>query len=246
MMGPSVTVLPLVFDKHLNVAAGVCSTLGGVAITLLPYMHETLISKFGWKMAMSVLTCLVAQATSFAALYFPRYIHKTKRAKSNPCRELFSFRPLCLYAASFLANFSAPAFTQLVPDFALSRGMTLYDSSMILAIMGTTSMLSRFLITVTGKCTRGKSMWMLFIGFGCRAVLMVLPAVHSYWSLVAVGMVIGVSWGIHGTVIATSVADSFGLRLLPYIVGICNFFTGISFYMGLPFAGILLSSNISY
>ena len=239
MIGPALTVTPLTFDKHRNVAAGIASSISCISLTLMPSIYELLISHFDWRTTFVLLACFVAQGAVMGSLCFPAHIVTKHHKVSISWRDIVSLNTLLLYFAAFLSNFAGNLFNQLVPDVALSRAMSRYDASVILFSLGMASLAVRILVAVTGRFTRGRSMLILLVAFAIRSPVILMPFIYSFWPLLFMGIIIGSSWGLHATVVAMSVADVFGLDRMPYIVAISSSIIGCSSYASLPFAGEL-------
>ena len=66
MFGPATTVIPLIFDRYVNVAAGVASVIAGAATIGFPYLFESWVSGLGCRTALVCLACMALPGTVMA------------------------------------------------------------------------------------------------------------------------------------------------------------------------------------
>ena len=237
MVGPSVTIIPLVFEQNTNVAAGMSSSISGLVLTFMPYLLDILLTLYGWRICLCIMACLVIQSTVMGALFLPSKIKKINTSGIFFFKQMFPPGSYFLYIAGFLTNFTTTIFVNVLPDFAYTRGMSTRQGSLLVTIVGFSSLISRFLASVTVRVTRGKSAVLLLIILASRCIYIVIPSIHSFWPLISVSVVIGLGWGLHACLVATSIADIFGLKNLPSILPMNYLAMGLSSYLCLPFAG---------
>ena len=241
MVGPGVTVIPLIFDVHVNIAAGISSAIAGIGLIGFPYMFDFLISHFGWRYSMVILSCILLQGVVMAAMVFPSELRRSKQPQLSSnvtmCRDIFSWPAILLYVSTFLGFCPALIFSILVPDHALSCGLTVLDGSLVLATAGVGNFIGRLGCGLVGNYTKGLSVLLIMLSFSSRTLMIFLPMITTFWPMAAVAFVVGIGWGVHASVFATSIAEVFGLRLMPHIVGITFLMIGLPPYVALPFSG---------
>ena len=235
------TVIPLVFDRYVNVAAGVASVIGGAAIIGFPYVFESWISGLGCRTALVCLACMALQGAVMAALISPSQMRRKQTVTPESCHHLMkktcSLWSLSLYIASALGSLPLLIFQLLAPDQAVQAGFNYHQAYSVISIAGMGSVIGRCLVALTGKYTRGSSVLIITLALVSRASVIVFPSISSYWSLVTLAVVIGLGWGIQATLVSTAVAEAFDLQLLPGILAFRFVSVGLSSYVALPFAG---------
>ena len=240
-------MIPLIFDVHVNIAAGISSAIAGIGLIGFPYMFDLLISHFGWRYSMVILSCISLQGVAMAAMIFPSELRRPKQPQLsshvNICRDMFSWPAILLYGSTFLGVCPALIFSILVPDHALSCGLTALDGSLVLTIAGVGNFIGRFGSGLVGNYTKGKSVLLIMMSFSSRTLMVFLPRINTFWPMTAIAFVVGIGWGVHASVFATSIAEVFGLRLMPHIVGITFLMIGLPPYVALPFSGELTMST---
>ncbi|KAK7094957.1 monocarboxylate transporter 14-like [Littorina saxatilis] len=116
---PSVTIVSTYFHEYRVVANGISLAAPGIGVLIGPYLLRWLIGAHGWRYAMSIFGCILAQTCVLACLFFPHDPSVTpscchKRRPPPPPPETKLLQPPEDRSLSRLKNAHSPGVKEMV------------------------------------------------------------------------------------------------------------------------------------
>ena len=123
-------------------------------------------------------------------------------------------------------------------DFAVENDLSKDVGATLVSVVGVSSLLSRLIVAVIGQCLHCSHIHLFNIGSLIRGVgTLLMPVAPSFWSLVVCSVLHGAGLGVQIGVLASLLAEVFGLHRLPIVGGYSVVSAALGAMAGTPIAG---------
>ena len=235
-------VLPgFVFDKHKSIMLILTSMGNGVGVLTIPYLFQYLIRTMGWRMTMVIHGCIIAQAHIIVAITIKDIPISNPKAdkKKLALRTIIGIDLILFFIHQILYNFGSVIAFVFTADLANHNNMTKKEGSLLVSIVGLSSVAIRLLLGLLGKYFYLDAIILFATGHILRGVgIAVLPlSINLIWHCYLCSVVIGVGFGLQVGLLVPSIVKIFGQDWTPMVTGISLMASGIGSLGGAPFAG---------
>ena len=242
-------VLPgFVFGKQNSIMLILTSAGAGVGILTIPYLFQYLIRTMGWRMTMIIHGCIIAQAHIIVAITIKDIpITNSKPDKNkNALRRIVGIDLFLFFINQILWNFGGVIALVFTADLANDRNLTKTDASLLVSLVGLSSVVIRLLLGLVGKYVYLDAIIIFTLGHILRGSgIILLPlSINLLWCSCLCSIVIGVGFGIEVGLLVPSITKIFGQDQTPMAAGISLMGSGIGSLGGPPLAGEILFQHM--
>ncbi|MCP5027088.1 MAG: MFS transporter [Actinomycetia bacterium] len=237
---PLFAVVASWFRRHIASAQGVAATGPGLGTLILLPVSERLIENYGWRTSYQILAAVCAVGFVIAWMLMKKSPTEAPKQAAAHRRAVVGTRQFKIMAAGGLLMSAAlmPAFILVVP-FAQDDGFSSSRAALIPAIIGTSSILGRLVLTgLAGRIGPVRMFQICLIaqpvGYGVW-----LAFGDSYTGLIVFAVLLGISYGGFVALVGAVAAHLFGVVGIGSIMGLLYFASGVGSGIGPPLTGFL-------
>lgn len=242
-------IVPFWFTKRRALAIGVISSGGGFGSIAIAHLLNTLICKYGWRVALRIFSAITLFIVESAAVTFKLPSDVTHRVKGRKVTidTLLLKDPVfkvCSIAFLFSGMGYFPIFV-ILADVAMETGHSRDQGVNLIMIMGITHTIGRIFAGIAAdKCDR-LHIWAISLCLGGIAVMFIgfeLPfSVLS--TLVGIFSFFG---GAVPSLFSVILADLFGIKRIASTIGGALAIFSLGTFLGVPIAGWLFKATGNY
>ena len=229
------------FTTKRNLATGLAVSGIGVGMFLNAPLVDACTNLYTWRGAAVIFGGVSLNACVFAALLRPlpgiTDVHESQ-ALLPDTRLLREWRLVVFALVELLWNIGGAIYLTLLPDFAYTRGLSKYDSGMLLSHLGIGSLIGRLFLAFGTNC-RDCNTLLLYIAATFISGVAMFTTISSvnYALFVTCSVVYGSCFGLQAGLAPVITADLFGLERLTAAYGYLLLGDGIGCIIGPPMAG---------
>lgn len=235
---PSISAVGEWFKVRRDIALGIAISGIGCGTLVAAPLSAVLIERYGWRTAFEIFGVSSAALVLVAAALLAKPPIVGEKIKVNLEREMRTPAFALQYIALFFAGIAVYVSFVFLPDYATKIGISRVAGAALIGYIGASSVVGRLgldaLAPRFGLITMYQVAYALLLasfGFWLTA--------HSYASLVAFGLVMGVGYGGIAAMAPAVAASVFGIAGLGEMLGVLFTGFGIACVVGPPLAGFL-------
>ncbi len=232
------------FDRRRTMAMALIGIGIGIGTLVLGPVSGWLVESYGWRVACRWIAVgsIVPFAAGFAAVSRPPI--RTDSKTSTGQRKLMKDRVfLIIFFSSLFYAIALFAVLGFVVDIVTGNGVSPRAASLLIGIVGASSIAGRVLIGLTSNrfsIVRAKQVCMALIS---TSILIWLLSGGNFAALAVFAAVLGIAYGGYVSVSPAVVAYLFGTEGLGGTIGLTFLGAGIGGLIGPPFAGWLIDTS---
>ena len=242
---PSIAAVGEWFKVHRDIALGIAISGIGCGTLVAAPVSAMLIERYGWRGAFEIFGWTSAALLLLCAALLTRPPIIGEKKKVSIAGEMRTPAFAVLYLSLFFAGIAVYVSFVFLPAYATDIGIGRVAGAAVIGYIGAASVVGRLGLNALaprfGLLTMYQSAYaILLVSFGLW-----LPA-HSYASLVAFGLVMGVGYGGIAAMAPAVTANIFGIEGLGELLGIVFTGFGVACLVGPPLAGVLVDYTHDY
>ncbi|XP_033757430.1 monocarboxylate transporter 9-like [Pecten maximus] len=264
-----IVVVGLNFQKKRSVATGFASCGAGVGAFIFPPMIQLAREEYGDSGFFVLLAGMALNICVFGSLCFPSYLEINKNhpelltkstlslslhsltRRQHFCKVISVLRNLpflCICLSQLASHVGIYMMYVHIPNFAISRGSTEGQASILLAASGLMNCVSRLLVGMAGNADNISNCLLYFGTFGMLGISTVLFPLYgnTYVGQLAYSIILGTYSGSCYVLLSTLTAEMVGIEFLVSAFGIAMIFTGLGTLVGPPLAGFIVDGGGTY
>lgn len=264
-----VVVVGLNFQKKRSVATGFASCGAGVGAFIFPPLIQVARQEYGDSGFFFLLAGMALNISVFGSLCFPSYLEVNKNhleklttsklslslhsltGRQHFCKVisvLWNLPFLCICLSQLSSHVGIYMMYVHIPNFAISRGSTEEQASILLAASGLMNCVSRLLVGMAGNADNISNSLLYFGTFGMLGISTVLFPLFgaTYIGQLAYSVILGTYSGSCYVLLSTLTAEIVGIEFLVSAFGIAMIFTGVGTLVGPPLAGFIVDGGGTY
>ncbi|XP_071183883.1 monocarboxylate transporter 10-like [Salvelinus alpinus] len=255
---PGMIMVSQYFTTKRSLATGIVMSGGAAGALVQTRLHLFLIDVLGWRQSLRVFSGLMIICVITGFTYLPLNPKGYNRSvvdnlKNSPLKKfvvdlgLWKDKIFLIWvAANGLCKFGFfIPYVHLVKH-AVQLGIPVHSATNIMLFLGLTSMVSRIIF---GRICDSERINRLYINqasvFGVGLLYMLIPLLHSYGSLVAFGLFLGIADAGNYILLPVLTFDLMGAEKMPVAWGFMLTVNAVS-CLGPPFAGWVNDMTGSY
>ncbi|KAK6167927.1 hypothetical protein SNE40_021850 [Patella caerulea] len=250
----SIVVVSMACKRSVSAAMVLITAGGGCGSSILPYLFQFLIDKYGWRGAFFVIAGLSLQPMVFGFLMtafmdqltasrghrVEKAVVTVKEKMKLMCRPEFITVALCALTAFSAAN----GFLFIIADYANNKNQN--------------GVFFIFLMTIISTCGRLAFGFLNLLSFVNSRVLLTIGAILSGGSLICLGFVtqyatilgilviLGFNYGGQTGIYGVAILDLVGPQTFSLALGLCSTLNGAACAIGGGIYGLLFDMSGSY
>ena len=242
---PSIAAVGEWFKVHRDIALGIAISGIGCGTLVAAPVSAMLIERYGWRGAFEIFGWTSAALLLLCAALLTRPPIIGEKKKVSIAGEMRTPAFAVLYLSLFFAGIAVYVSFVFLPAYATDIGIGRVAGAAVIGYIGAASVVGRLGLNALaprfGLLTMYQSAYaILLVSFGLW-----LPA-HSYASLVAFGLVMGVGYGGIAAMAPAVTANIFGIEGLGELLGIVFTGFGVACLVGPPLSGVLVDYTHDY
>jgi MFS family permease len=242
---PSVAAVGEWFKIHRDIALGIAISGIGCGTLVAAPVSAMLIERYGWRTAFEIFGWTSAALLVLCAALLARPPVVGKKNKVSIAGEVHTPAFALLYISLLLAGVAIYVSFVFLPAFAADIGASRVAGATLIGYIGAASVVGR--LGLNAVAPRFGLLTMYQVAYVILLVSFALwLTAHSYSSLVAFGLLMGVGYGGIAAMAPAVTANLFGIEGLGELLGILFTGFGVACIVGPPVAGILVDRTLDY
>jgi len=247
---PLLTVIGKSFDKRrarANAANAIALSGVGLGTALMSYLITSLLSRYGWRQAYTIVAALGVVAYLMCLLLLDDNNVAVPASKSTEKRVIDWSIFKRLYVANLLSTIIQHVPFVFLVTYARSLGSDEVSSSLLIGTIGVSNVIGRLGLGIISPKYRVVPLY--------KASMLAMALVYVLWfgsaylgpafyALVAFACIFGFFYGLYLASFPGVLAEFFGVRNLGFVMGRSYTAGGVGAVIGLPLLGFMLDLKV--
>ncbi|XP_033724506.1 monocarboxylate transporter 9-like isoform X2 [Pecten maximus] len=237
---PSIVIVGIYFDKRRALATGIAMCGSGIGCFAFAPIYEVLLTKYGWRGALLIMSAITLNGTVAASLFRPlgRSCQKSEQNESNTCNDgeqvtRITWNKCCTHVCAIL--------TDVFDTSLLSRPVVVVSAlSSFLFMLGISDTMTRILVGYISDKPWANSILINNVVLITGGVATIFVPFYGQFEVLAVyAIVTGATIGVFMTLRTIIMVELLGIQNLSRSYGLMSLSMGISSFAGSPIGGAL-------
>src|SRR5271166_1866609 len=242
---PSIAAVGEWFKVHRDIALGIAISGIGCGTLVAAPLSAVLIERYGWRTSFEIygVASTVLLLVCAALLAKPPIVGEKKKVSIAGKVHTRAFA--LLYVSLFFAGIAVYVSFVFLPAYSADIGVGRVAGAALIGYIGASSVVGRLGLNALAPRFGLLTMYQVAYAALLASFAFWLTA-HTYASLVAFGLVMGVGYGGIAAMAPAVTANIFGIEGLGELLGILFTGFGVACLVGPPVAGILVDRTTDY
>ncbi len=242
---PSVAAVGEWFKVHRDIALGIAISGIGCGTLVAAPLSAVLIERYGWRKAFEIFGWSGAVLLLLCAALLAKPPIVGEKKKISVAGKVRTRAFALLYVSFFFAGIAVYVSFVFLPAYSADIGASRVAGAALLGYVGASSVVGRLGLNALAPRLGLLTMYQIAYVVLLASFALWLTA-HTYASLVAFGLVMGVGYGGIAAMSPAVTAKIFGIEGLGELFGILQTGFGAACLVGPPVAGVLVDRTLDY
>ncbi len=242
---PSIAAVGEWFKVHRDIALGIAISGIGCGTLVAAPLSAVLIERYGWRTVFEIFGWASAALLLLCAALLARPPVVGEKKKVSIAGKVRTRAFAVLYVSFFFAGIAVYVSFVFLPAYSADIGASRVAGAALIGYIGASSVVGRLGLNALAPRFGLLTMYQIAYAVLLASFALWLTA-HTYASLVAFGLVMGVGYGGIAAMAPAVLANIFGIDGLGELLGILQTGFGVACLVGPPAAGVLVDRTLDY